>query len=104
MSDIIIQRIGHYKILRLLGEGGMGLVYEAEQTEPMRRRVALKILKIGMDTKAFVARFEIERQALAVMDHASIARVLDAGEAEGRPFYVMELVSGVALTEFSDDH
>ncbi|MEX2109529.1 MAG: serine/threonine-protein kinase [Gemmatimonadaceae bacterium] len=98
------ERIGPYKVLRLLGEGGMGVVYEAEQTEPVRRRVALKILKIGLDSKAFIARFEVERQALAVMDHASIARVLDAGAVEGRPFYVMELVAGVALTEFCDDH
>ncbi len=98
------ERFGPYRILRTLGEGGMGVVYEAEQMQPVRRRVALKVLKIGMDTQTFIARFEVERQALAVMDHANIAKVLDAGEAEGRPYYVMELVAGVALNEFCDDH
>jgi serine/threonine protein kinase len=72
-------RIGPYRVLRELGEGGMGTVFEAEQVEPVRRRVALKVLKVGMDTRAFVARFEAERQALAFMDHPNIARVLDAG-------------------------
>jgi serine/threonine protein kinase/Tfp pilus assembly protein PilF len=98
------ERFGPYRILRALGEGGMGVVYEAEQLQPVRRRVALKVLKIGMDTKTFVARFEVERQALAVMDHPNIAKVLDAGEIEGRPYYVMELVAGVALNVFCDEH
>jgi serine/threonine protein kinase/tetratricopeptide (TPR) repeat protein len=97
------ERIGPFKILQVLGEGGMGIVYEAEQTEPVRRRVALKIIKAGMDTKEVVARFEAERQALAVMDHPNIAKVLDAGATEtGRPYFVMELVHGVKLTEYCD--
>ena len=94
-------RIGRYKLLQLIGEGGMGGVYMAEQEEPVRRRVALKIIKLGMDTKAVVARFEAERQALAMMDHPNIAKVLDAGATEsGRPYFVMELVQGVPITEF----
>ena len=98
-------RIGPYKILRVLGSGGMGIVYEAEQGEPVRRRVALKVIKIGMDTKQVVARFEAERQALAVMEHPSIAKVLDAGETDtGRPYFSMELVQGVRLTDFCDTH
>jgi serine/threonine protein kinase/Tfp pilus assembly protein PilF len=97
--------IGPYRLLRTLGEGGMGVVFEAEQTGPVRRRVAVKILKLGMDTRAFVARFEVERQALAVMDHPNIARVLDAGAtAEGRPYYVMERVEGMPLTCFCDEY
>jgi tetratricopeptide (TPR) repeat protein len=97
------ERIGPFKILQVLGEGGMGIVYEAEQMEPVRRRVALKIIKAGMDTKEVVARFEAERQALAVMDHPNIAKVLDAGATEtGRPYFVMELVHGVKLTEYCD--
>lgn len=97
--------IGAYTLLRLLGEGGMGEVWEAEQRHPIRRRVALKLLKLGLDTKAFLARFEIERQALAVMEHVNIARVLDAGaDDSGRPFYVMELVLGKPLTFFCDEH
>ena len=95
--------IGPYRILQLLGEGGMGIVYVADQSAPIARRVALKVLKLGMDTKQFVARFEAERQALAVMDHPGIARVYDAGAAEnGRPYFVMELVHGVAITEYCD--
>jgi len=96
-------RIGPYKLLQLIGEGGFGVVYMAEQEEPIRRRVALKIIKLGMDTKQVIARFESERQALAMMDHPNIARVLDAGATEsGRPYFVMELVKGVTITEYSD--
>jgi serine/threonine protein kinase/tetratricopeptide (TPR) repeat protein len=99
------ERIGSYRILQELGEGGMGLVYEAEQVEPVRRRVALKILKPGMDTKEILARFEAERQALAVMEHPNIAKVLDAGATEnGRPYFAMELVHGVRLTHYCDQH
>lgn len=98
-------RIGPYKVLQVLGEGGMGVVYEAEQTKPVTRRVALKIIKLGMDTTQVVARFETERQALAVMDHPGIAKVLDGGSTEsGRPYFVMELVKGVPLTEYCDLH
>ncbi len=99
------ERIGSYRILRVLGEGGMGIVYEADQVEPVRRRVALKILKPGMDTKQILARFEAERQALAVMEHPNIAKVLDAGATEGgRPYFAMELVHGVRLTDYCDQH
>ncbi len=85
--------IGRYKLLEKIGEGGMAVVYMAEQTEPIRRKVALKIIKLGMDTRQVIARFEAERQALALMDHPSIAKVLDAGATEtGRPYFVMELV------------
>jgi WD40 repeat protein/serine/threonine protein kinase len=95
--------IGRYKLLQQIGEGGMGVVYMAEQEEPVRRRVALKIIKLGMDTRQVVARFEAERQALALMDHPNIARVLDGGATEaGRPYFVMELVQGVPITEFCD--
>jgi serine/threonine protein kinase len=95
--------IGRYKLLEQVGEGGMGVVYVAEQTEPVRRRVALKIIKPGMDTKQVIARFEAERQALAMMDHSNIARVLDAGTTEaGRPYFVMELVRGMPITEYCD--
>ncbi|MCH7592747.1 MAG: protein kinase, partial [Planctomycetes bacterium] len=94
---------GHYKLLQLIGEGGFGVVYLAEQTEPVRRKVALKIIKLGMDTKQVIARFEVERQALAMMDHPNIAKVLDAGATEtGRPYFVMELVKGVPITEYCD--
>lgn len=97
--------IGPYRLHELLGEGGMGSVYRAVQAEPVRREVALKVVKVGMDTKEVVARFESERQALAVMDHSSIAKVLDAGAtAEGRPYFVMELVRGVPITEYCDTH
>ena len=97
--------IGPYKLLRLMGEGGMGLVYMAEQMAPVRRVVALKILKPGMDTRRIVARFEAERQALAMMEHANIARVLDAGaSANGRPYFIMELVRGAPITAYCDQH
>jgi serine/threonine protein kinase len=96
-------RIGPYKLLQPIGEGGMGVVYMAEQYKPIRRRVALKVIKVGMDTDQVVARFEAERQALALMDHPNIARVLDAGATEsGRPFFVMELVHGIPITEYCD--
>jgi eukaryotic-like serine/threonine-protein kinase len=96
-------RIGRYKLLQQIGEGGCGVVYMAEQEEPVRRRVALKVIKLGMDTKQVIARFEAERQALALMDHTNIARVLDAGTTEtGRPFFVMELVRGVKITDYCD--
>ncbi len=96
-------RIGRYKLLQQIGEGGCGVVYMAEQEEPVRRRVALKVIKLGMDTKQVVARVEAERQALAMMDHPNIARVLDAGATDtGRPYFVMELVRGVRITEFCD--
>src|SRR5262245_40198067 len=88
-------RVGPYKLLQRIGEGGFGSVFMAEQEAPVRRKVALKIIKLGMDTRQVVARFEQERQALALMDHPNIARVLDAGATEtGRPFFVMELVKG----------
>lgn len=97
------ERVGSYRILQLIGEGGMGVVYEAEQTEPVIRRVALKILKPGLDTKQVLARFEAERQALAVMEHPNIAKVFDAGVTEtGRPYFVMELVRGIPLHEYCD--
>jgi eukaryotic-like serine/threonine-protein kinase len=96
-------RIGPFKVLQKLGEGGMGSVYLAEQEEPIRRRVALKIIKAGMDSEQVIARFEQERQALALMDHPHIAKVFDAGTtANGRPFFVMELVKGVPITTFCD--
>jgi serine/threonine protein kinase len=95
--------IGPYKLVRQLGEGGMGVVYHAQQTEPIRRDVALKIIKPGMDTKQVIARFESERQALAVMDHPNIARVLDAGTTvSGLPYFVMEMVYGVPITRYCD--
>ena len=95
--------IGRYKLLEQIGEGGFGVVYMAEQQEPIRRRVALKIIKLGMDTKQVIARFEAERQALAMMDHPNIAGVLDAGATEtGRPYFVMELVKGIPITEYCD--
>jgi len=95
--------IGPYNLLQRIGEGGMGTVYIAGQEKPVRRRVALKIIKAGMDTDQFVARFEAERQALALMEHPSIARVFDAGTTDtGRPFFVMELVKGVPITDYCD--
>ncbi|MGA2747878.1 MAG: serine/threonine-protein kinase [Verrucomicrobiota bacterium] len=98
-------RIGRYKLLQQIGEGGCGVVYMAEQEEPVRRRVALKVIKLGMDTKEVVARFEAERQALALMDHPNIARVLEAGATEtGRPYFVMELVRGIKITEYCDQN
>ena len=97
-------QIGPYKLLQQIGEGGFGVVYMAEQHKPVRRKVALKIIKPGMDTKEVIARFEAERQALALMDHPNIAKVLDAGATEsGRPYFVMELVRGVPVTEFCDE-
>ncbi len=97
-------RVGHYKLLQQIGEGGMGVVYMAEQEQPVRRKVALKIIKPGMDSAQVIARFEAERQALAMMDHPNIAKVLDAGTTEsGRPYFVMELVYGVPITKFCDD-
>jgi len=127
-------RIGRYKLLQQLGEGGCGVVYMAEQEEPVRRRVALKVIKLGMDTRSVIARFEAERQALALMDHPNIAKVLDAGSTErpltpslspnggegaqragagdaapsvlssGRPFFVMELVRGIRITDYCDQN
>jgi eukaryotic-like serine/threonine-protein kinase len=97
------KRIGRYKLLQKIGEGGGGVVFMAEQEEPVRRRVALKVIKLGMDTKNVIARFEAERQALAMMDHLNIARVLDAAATEtGRPYFVMELVRGTKITEYCD--
>jgi serine/threonine protein kinase/Tfp pilus assembly protein PilF len=97
--------IGPYKLMEQIGEGGMGLVFVAEQQHPVRRKVALKVIKPGMDTRQVVARFEAERQALALMDHPHIAKVLDGGEtAGGRPYFVMELVKGVPVTQFCDDN
>jgi serine/threonine protein kinase len=97
------QSIGPYQLLEPIGEGGMGVVYMAEQWQPIRRKVALKIIKPGMDTKQVIARFEAERQALALMDHSNIAKVLDAGATEsGRPYFVMELVKGIPITEYCD--
>ncbi|HEY3914986.1 MAG TPA: serine/threonine-protein kinase [Verrucomicrobiae bacterium] len=97
--------IGRYKLLQIIGEGGCGVVYMAEQQEPVVRRVALKVIKLGMDTKAVVARFEAERQALAMMDHPNIAKVLDVGATEtGRPFFVMELVRGIKITDYCNQN
>lgn len=98
-------RIGRYKLLQKIGEGGCGVVYMAEQEEPVRRRVALKVIKLGMDTRQIVARFEAERQALAMMDHPNIARVFDGGATEiGRPYFVMELVRGIKITDYCDQN
>ena len=95
--------IDHYKLLEEIGEGGMGIVYMAEQTQPIRRKVALKVIKPGMNSRQVIARFEAERQALALMDHPNIAKVFDAGStAKGRPYFVMELVKGIPITEFCD--
>ena len=95
--------IGPYKLLEQIGEGGMGTVFHAQQSKPIRRKVALKIIKPGMDTGQVVARFEAERQALALMDHPNIAKVLDAGATEqGRPYFVMELVKGIPITDYCD--
>src|ERR1041385_1502206 len=116
-DEAVGQTLGRYKLLERVGEGGCGVVYVAEQTEPVRRRVALKVIKLGMDTKQVVARFEAERQALAMMDHPNIAKVLDAGTTEatesqfpnlksqihgGRPYFAMELVRGIRITEYCD--
>jgi serine/threonine protein kinase len=106
-SDFVIEpagtMIGRYKLLEKIGEGGFGVVYMAEQQEPMQRKVALKIIKAGMDTREVIARFEAERQAIALMDHPNIARALDAGATEaGRPYFVMELVRGIPITNYCD--
>jgi serine/threonine protein kinase/WD40 repeat protein len=104
-DESVGQTLGRYKLLERVGEGGCGVVYVAEQTEPVRRRVALKVIKLGMDTKQVVARFEAERQALAMMDHPNIAKVLDAGATEaGRPYFVMELVRGIKITDYCDQN
>lgn len=104
-EDLIGKRVGRYKLLEQLGEGGCGVVYLAEQEEPVHRRVALKVIKLGMDTKNVIARFDAERQALALMDHPNIAMVLDAGSTEtGRPYFVMELVGGVKITSYCDEN
>src|SRR5215831_4839206 len=105
ISETSGTRIGRYKLLEQIGEGGFGVVWMAEQEEPVHRRVALKIIKLGMDTKQVIARFEAERQALAMMDHPNIARVLDAGATDtGRPYFVMELVKGIKITEYCDQN
>jgi eukaryotic-like serine/threonine-protein kinase len=104
-GSMAASQIGPYRLLQVLGEGGMGEVWLAEQTKPIHRTVALKLIKTGMDTKAVVARFESERQALALMDHPNIARVFDAGSTpEGRPYFVMEYVPGLPITEYCDKH
>jgi eukaryotic-like serine/threonine-protein kinase len=105
--DLLIERtgtmIGRYKLLEKIGEGGFGVIYMAEQREPVQRKVALKIIKAGMDTKEVIARFEAERQALALMDHPNISKVLDGGATEaGRPYFVMELVNGIPITDYCD--
>jgi tetratricopeptide (TPR) repeat protein len=103
ISETVGSVIGRYKLLEKIGEGGMAVVYMAEQERPIRRKVALKIIKLGMDTKQVIGRFDLERQALAMMDHPNIAKVLDAGATEGgRPYFVMELVKGVSITEYCD--
>ena len=104
-DEAVGQTLERYKLMERLGEGGCGVVYVAEQTVPVRRRVALKVIKLGMDTKAVVARFEAERQALAMMDHPNIAKVLDAGTTDvGRPYFVMELVRGIRITDYCDQN
>ncbi|HUD48241.1 MAG TPA: tetratricopeptide repeat protein [Candidatus Baltobacteraceae bacterium] len=104
-DEAVGQTLGRYKLLEQIGEGGCGVVYVAEQSQPVRRRVALKVIKLGMDTKQVVARFEAERQALAMMDHPNIAKVLDAGATEtGRPYFVMELVRGIKITDYCDQN
>ncbi len=96
-------RVGNYVIREQIGEGGFAIVYAAEQEKPVRRKVALKIIKLGMDTKQVIARFEAERQALAMMDHPNVAKVFDAGSTEaGLPYFAMELVRGVPVTTFCD--
>src|SRR5262249_15163335 len=97
--------IGPYKLVEQIGEGGMGTVWMAQQTEPVKRLVAVKLIKAGMDSKQVLARFEAERQALALMDHANIARVLDAGTTSaGRPYFAMDLVKGAPITRYCDEH
>ena len=98
-------QVGRYELREKIGEGGCGVVYSADQEQPVRRRVALKIIKLGMDTRAVVGRFEAERQALALMDHPNIAKVFDAGSTEtGRPYFVMELVRGIKCTDYCDQN
>ncbi|MGC9942821.1 MAG: tetratricopeptide repeat protein [Verrucomicrobiota bacterium] len=105
LTETVGDRVGHYKLLQQIGQGGCGVVYMAEQEEPVRRRVALKVIKPGMDTKSVIARFEAERQALALMDHPNIAKVLDAGSTDkGRPYFVMELVRGIKITDYCDQN
>src|SRR6476620_1731175 len=95
--------IGPYKLIEPIGEGGMGSVWMAQQTEPVKRLVALKLIKAGMDSRQVIARFEAERQALALMDHPNIAKVLDAGQtASGRPYFAMDLVKGLPMTDYCD--
>src|SRR5262245_45902877 len=104
-QELTGKALGHYKLQERIGEGGFGTVYMAEQQEPVRRRVAVKIIKPGMDSQQVIARFEAERQALALMDHPSIARVLDGGTTEsGRPYFVMEFVKGMPITQYSDEN
>src|SRR5262245_29525776 len=96
--------VGPYRLVQLIGEGGMGTVYLAQQTEPVKRQVAVKVIRAGLDSRQVVARFEAERQALALMDHPNIAKILDGGvTADGRPYFVMELVQGAPVTQFCDD-
>src|SRR5258708_1790428 len=103
--ESIGDKIGRYKLVEKIGEGGCGVVYRAEQEQPVRRQVALKIIKLGMDTREVIARFEAERQALAMMDHSNIAHVFDAGATEtGRPYFIMELVQGIRITEYCDQN
>src|SRR5207247_8059530 len=111
VREAIGSRIGPYELIEEIGEGGFSVVFMAEQTQPLRRTVALKILKPGMDTRQVIARFEAERQALALMDHPNIAKVLDAGTTSGepggvspgRPYFVMDLVKGVPITRYCDE-
>jgi eukaryotic-like serine/threonine-protein kinase len=105
LSETVGTVIGSYKLLERIGEGGFGLVFMAEQQQPIRRKVAIKVLKPGMDTRQVIARFEAERQALALMDHPNIAQIFDGGQTvSGRPYFVMELVKGAAITEFCDQN
>src|SRR5262249_48295459 len=102
-SELVGTSVGPYKLMEQIGEGGMGLVYVAEQVHPVRRKVAIKIIKPGMDTKQVIARFEAERQALAMMDHPNIATVHDAGAtSSGYPYFVMEVVRGIPITDYCD--
>ena len=104
-SEAPAQILGRYKLLEKIGEGGFGEVWMAEQREPVKRRVALKLIKLGMDSRQILARFEAERQALAMMDHANIAKIFDAGTTDtGRPYFVMELVRGIKITEYCDQN
>src|SRR5436309_5469304 len=105
LSEKSGDRIGRYRLLQEIGHGGCGVVYMAEQEEPVRRKVALKVIKLGMDTRQVIARFEAERQALALMDHPLVAKVFDAGATDtGRPYFVMELVRGARITDYCDEH